>query len=181
MLIFYNIVSHVFNPYFDANAGTNSLPVLDGETVNSIIANAAARGPLMQDEINAVPKQLNVAIDPDPMVGGNGRKTSVYNVGNISLRANPEKATNKLLVRPDGTPLLPTESAVTLESAIFPYLFPDGQGAFQHIKDNKETLASYLAWRMKSMFTAFTLFKPYLLIMYQVRQVCCLFLNGTLR
>ena len=89
-------------------------------------------------------------------------------------RDNPNKASNKVLVRPDGTPLLPSQHGVTLESAVFPYLFPDGTGAYQHLKDGTETLATYLKYRMQSFFTPFTLFKPYLLIMYQVRQVCVL-------
>ena len=140
--------------------------------MQGIIANAAARGPLMQDEVNKHPKQLSVAIDPDPVVGGNGRKSSVYHVGSLALRDNPEEATNKLLVRADGTPLLPTQCEVTLESALFPYLFPAGEGFFQQVKDGKDTLASYLVSRMRSFFSPFTLFKPYLLMMYQVRQVC---------
>ena len=160
-------MSYVLNP----DAGTDSLPVLDGTAVQGIVADAVARGPLLQDALDAHPKQLSVAIDADPLAGANGRRSSVYNIGNLALRDNPNNATNKVLVRPDGTPLLPSQHAVTLESAVFPYLFPAGTGAFQHLKDSPETLASYLKYRMQSFYTPFTLFKPYLLVMYQVRQV----------
>ena len=148
-------------------AGTNSLPMLDGTAVQGIVADAVARGPLLQDALDADPKQLSAAIDPDPLARGNTRRSSVYNIGNLALRDNPNNASNKVLVRPDGTPLLPSQHAVTLESAVFPYLFPSGTGAFQHLKDSTETMPTYLKYRMQSFFTPFTLFKPYLLIMYR--------------
>jgi hypothetical protein len=153
-------------------SGANSFPVLDGAAVEGIVADAVARGPLLQEDLDALPRQLGVSIDPHPVPGSNGRKNSVYNVGNLVLRDNPEEASNKLLVRADGTPLLQsTVNSMTLESSIFPYLFPNGTGPFQHMLNNPDTLASYLKWRMNSFFTAFTLFKPYLLMMYQIRQV----------
>jgi hypothetical protein len=55
---------------------------------------------------------------------------------------------------------------MTLESALFPFLFPHGNGAY----DGRTTLSEYLKYRMNTLFSPFTLYKPYLLYMYDIRQ-----------
>ena len=55
---------------------------------------------------------------------------------------------------------------LTLETALFPFLFPHGHGAY----DGKTTFFEYLKYRMETLFSPFTLYKPYLLYMYDVRQ-----------
>ena len=55
---------------------------------------------------------------------------------------------------------------ITLENALFPFLFPHGHGSY----DGKITFFEYIKYRMEKMFTPFTLYKPYLLYMYDVRQ-----------
>jgi hypothetical protein len=62
----------------------------------------------------------------------------------------------------DGVPM-------TCESSLFPFLFPDGTGAFCKDKHG-DTLSTYLHHRMSTMFSPWTLYKPYLLIMYDLRQ-----------
>jgi hypothetical protein len=152
--------------------GANSLPVLPGEAVENIVAAAVARGPLAQDELDAQPKLLSIVVDSNPLAGGNGRKSSVYHVGNLVLRDNQGQGSNRLLVRSDGTQLISGANLpVTLEMALFPYLFPNGTGAYQHTSNAIESLAAYLMFRMKCFFSPWTLFKPYLLMMFQVRQV----------
>jgi hypothetical protein len=55
---------------------------------------------------------------------------------------------------------------MTLETALFPFLFPHGHGAY----DGWTTLSEYLKYRMSTLFSPFTLYKPYLLYMYDIRQ-----------
>ena len=59
---------------------------------------------------------------------------------------------------------------LTIEAALFPMLFPFGHGSYS----GAGTLAQYLRYRLSCLFSPFTLFKPYLLLMYQVRQAVLL-------
>jgi hypothetical protein len=52
-----------------------------------------------------------------------------------------------------------------LESALFVILFPHGIGAY----DGRTTLSEYLKYHMSTLFSPFTLYKPYLLYMYDIR------------
>ena len=63
------------------------------------------------------------------------------------------------------------ELQLTLELAIFAALFPHGTGAFQN-----QSFAEYLRYRMSCGFSVFTLHKPYLMIMFLIRQ--CNLLHG---
>ena len=53
---------------------------------------------------------------------------------------------------------------LALETALFPH----GHGVY----DGRVTLLEYLKYRMETLFSPFTLYKPYLLYMYDVRQCC---------
>jgi hypothetical protein len=53
---------------------------------------------------------------------------------------------------------------ITLEVSLFPFLFPHGHGAY----DDKIKIHEYLNFRMSSPFSPSTLYKPYLLIMYDI-------------
>ena len=55
---------------------------------------------------------------------------------------------------------------MTLESTLFPFLFPHGIGAY----DGRTTLSEYMKYRMSTLFSPFILYKPYLLYMYDIRQ-----------
>jgi hypothetical protein len=53
---------------------------------------------------------------------------------------------------------------MSLEKKLFPFLFPHGCGAYDGIGG----LLSYLKQKMFTLFFVFTLYPPYLLLMYQV-------------
>jgi hypothetical protein len=53
-----------------------------------------------------------------------------------------------------------------LELSLFPCLFPHGYGAY----DGKISIHEYLKFCMSTLFSPFTMYKPYLLIMYDLRQ-----------
>ncbi len=55
---------------------------------------------------------------------------------------------------------------MTLEKTLFPFLFPHGCGAYDGIGG----LLLYLKHKMSTLFSIFTSYPPYLLLMYQVRQ-----------
>ena len=55
---------------------------------------------------------------------------------------------------------------MTLETTLFPFLFPHGHGAY----DGRTTLSEYLIYRITTLFSPFTLYKPYLLYMHDIRQ-----------
>ena len=55
---------------------------------------------------------------------------------------------------------------MTLENALISFLFPHENGAY----DDRTTLSKYLKYHMSTLFSPFTLYKPYLLYMYDIRQ-----------
>jgi hypothetical protein len=54
---------------------------------------------------------------------------------------------------------------LSLEMAMFPFLFPHGHGVY----DGKTHFNEYLKYKMSALFSPFTLYKPYLLYMYDLR------------
>jgi hypothetical protein len=55
---------------------------------------------------------------------------------------------------------------MALETTIFPFLFPQGESAH----DGKISLHTYFEYHMIMLFSPFTLYKPYLLCMYDLCQ-----------
>ncbi len=55
---------------------------------------------------------------------------------------------------------------ITLETTLFPFLFPQGEGAY----DGRISLNDYFKYRMSMLFFPFTLYEPYLLFRYDLHQ-----------
>lgn len=55
---------------------------------------------------------------------------------------------------------------ITLKSAVFPYLFPFGHGNYK----GEVGFSDYIRMRIGMLFSVYTLYKPYLLLMYQLKQ-----------
>jgi hypothetical protein len=53
---------------------------------------------------------------------------------------------------------------INLELGLFPFLFPHGNAAY----DGKIPIHEYLKYHMSSLFSPFTLYKPYLLVMHDL-------------
>jgi hypothetical protein len=68
----------------------------------------------------------------------------------------------KLIVQSNG--LQDNTKNITLEISLFPFLFPHGHGVY----DGKIKIHEHLNFRMSSSFSPSTLYKPYLLIMYDI-------------
>ena len=97
---------------------------------------------------------------------GPKKHVDYYSIGNVHLRngiafdkrEEPNAFRNNTLNANIG--------CMTLESELFPFLFPHGNEAY----DGRTTLSEYLKYRMTALFSLFTLYKPYLLYMYDIRQ-----------
>jgi hypothetical protein len=55
---------------------------------------------------------------------------------------------------------------ISLEVDLFPFLFLQGNNAY----DRRISIYNYLKYRMSYFFLLFTLYKPFLLLMYDIRQ-----------
>lgn len=100
-------------------------------------------------------------------------------MGTVQLRnelVRPRLTSFTLRVNADGTPatddfdVSTSLGTLTLETALFPFLFPFASGAF----NGAISLCSYLQWRMHCFFSVFTLHKLYLLMMFQLRRAVVL-------
>jgi hypothetical protein len=108
------------------------------------------------------------------------RRSTVFEVGSLQLRSGlvSDREVQPFVVSADGQPVLsePSHSEIdtftllTLKTALFPFLFPFGLGAY----NGAMTLCNYLGWRMHCFFSVFALQKIYLLMMYQIRQAVIL-------
>ncbi len=97
-----------------------------------------------------------------------------FEIGELIMRNNDNPLkTERLLVRENGMCTNPTLN-MSLEKTLFPFLFPHGCRAYDGIGG----LWPYLKHIMSTLFYVFTLYPPYLLLMYQVRQAIQL-LNAT--
>ncbi len=79
----------------------------------------------------------------------------------------PKKKTfhKQLITRYNG--LQDNVKSITLELSLFPFLFPHGHGAH----DGKISIHEYLKFCMNTLFSPFTMYKPYLLIMYETSNI----------
>ena len=159
----------------EQNDPTLGLPLVPKCYVEHIVDNAIARGPRLVTETNPVPFVLSTVVDvPVPMVveGEAAPATDPVKAGDLHLRAAYLESRWPLMTLP-GQLTSDSDNSITVEKALFPFLFPHGDGAF----DGRTTLNTYLRMRMLQAFSVFTLFKPYLLLMFQIRQAVMLHNN----
>ena len=97
---------------------------------------------------------------------GSKKHVDFHSIGNVHLRngTGSDKRGEAIAFR--NNTLNVNIGGMTLESALFLFLFPHGNGAY----DGRTTLSEYLRYRMSALFSPFTLYKPYLLYMYDIHQ-----------
>jgi hypothetical protein len=117
-------------------------------------------------------QNLSLLFDMRPRIPHNFDNPFEIKELTMSNNNNPFKS-EKLLVREDDMCTNPTLN-MSLEKTLFPFLFPHGCGAYDGIGG----LLLYLKQKMSTLFSIFTLYPPYLLLMYQVQQAIQL-LNAT--
>jgi hypothetical protein len=85
-----------------------------------------------------------------------------FEIGKLTMRNNDNPLkTKRLLVREDDMCTNPTLN-MSLEKALFPFLFSHGCGAYDGIGG----LLPYLKQRMSTLFYFFIIYPSYLLLMY---------------
>ena len=151
---------------FEQLEKNTSMCILTPDVIQPIIANTDTHS--MSFPTMDVPRDVyNLALLFDMRTQTQPRKhADFFTIGNVHLRNGSqfdirgEPITfrrNILNIKLEG---------MTLESVLFHFLFPHEHGAY----DGRTTLSEYLKYRMITLFSPFTLYKPYLLYMYDIRQ-----------
>ncbi|EFJ39362.1 hypothetical protein VOLCADRAFT_108666 [Volvox carteri f. nagariensis] len=142
------------------------LPYLCPADVQSFVASDQACKPLALATLEAAEAARSLISVVVPAIQRAAMKHApvMYTAGTLVPRS-PTRPELNLAVAADGTPL-DYQFGLSAEMAMFPYLFPFGVGAFM----GGTTLVKYLAYRAKCLFSVWTLCKPYLLLMYVLRQ-----------
>jgi hypothetical protein len=159
------------------DAGASGVPLLSFQSVRLIEERSIARGP------------TNTGPNCDTDAGGEGERNadmlrSLTEVGGSSQSVGADASGPSYLgsailrdghdspdlreVRIDGDGKQEGGGDLCFESAMLPYMFPKGTGMYP---GGKMTLPDYLRRRAKMLFSPFTLVKPYVFMMHQLRQV----------
>ena len=149
-----------FKTIFEMPHDAQNIPVVLANFVESVVRRARDRGPLVDAETDLMPYAFSAAIDHSPYLPSVSGQ--VFHTGHLHFRHAPAslrsdaQATHLLEVTdnlvPIGTPP-PQCPALTVESALFPHLFPHGKGAF----DGKVAFHYYLQQRANMLFSIFGL------------------------
>jgi hypothetical protein len=140
----------------------HAVSVLPPDVIPSVVQTAQARHPTANQEAMAAANPLCTAIDLDAQQPAHERQQrTAYLAGETIRRGTAQK--RPLHAQPDGTTSTPL---LTVESALFPVLFPKGRNFFTG--EGRMTLSTYLEQRMMALFSPWTLIKEYPLLMYQV-------------
>jgi hypothetical protein len=97
---------------------------------------------------------------------GSKKNSNYYTIGNVCKRLNNENKLCEAITFRSST-LNSSTHYMTLEYTLFPFLFPHGHGWY----DSNCTFNEYIKHRMSSLFSPFILYKPYLLYMYDLKQL----------
>ena len=169
-----------------------AVPEMPPAIMMQVVGQAAAQGPHHTSlGLEVQPSSLGLAIPVDPRHTCHTQtKNPVYDLGAVQPRLGLKR---RMLVNATGSPVAPVaarraagpgtaappvdgdahsdlETKLTLEVALFAMLFLHAQGAFRQSAEGKLDFLTYLHMRIASLFSSFTLFKPYLLMMFQARQ-----------
>ena len=90
------------------------------------------------------------------------RKYELFQSGNMHCK-NASLLQESMTTDVEG---LLDDEAVTLEITLFPFLFPHKHGHYE----GSESFPEYMKRRIQQLFSPFTLYKPCMLMMYQLRQ-----------
>jgi hypothetical protein len=139
-----------------------AVSILPHDTLPTEVQTAQARHPTATQDAMAASNPLFTAIDLDAQQPHHERRQRTsYLAGETQRRGAAQ--TRPLHAQADGTTFTPS---LTVESALFPFLFPQGKHFFNGTSNM--TLGTYLEQRMMALFSPWTLLKEYPLLMYQV-------------
>jgi hypothetical protein len=154
-----------FFTVFEQPQKSNSICILLTEVVKNIIDRHRTDSPAfptmnVEDSIH----NLTLLFDMRNIQGFK-KNSNYYTIRNVCKRLNNENKLCEAITFRSNT-LNSSTYYMTLEYALFPFLFPHGHGWY----DSKYTFNEYIKHRMSSLFSPFTLYKPYLLYMYNLKQ-----------
>ncbi|GAX84354.1 hypothetical protein CEUSTIGMA_g11776.t1 [Chlamydomonas eustigma] len=159
----------------------SGLPLLPPRAIKDITQHAAARDPTHMGLVNSnlMSDVLSLVAAVDVVRGDTCRGEPIdgIRVGTVTVRDTDQDL--DLIVNNTGLPLRsPVKSqhdfgtALSVELAIFTALFPNNKGGYC-----AGSFCEYLRYRMMCGFSQYTLYKPYLMVMFLIRQ--CNMLHST--
>ena len=151
---------------FEQPEKSMSICILTPDVIQPIIANTGTHS--MSFPTMDVPRDVyDIALLFDMRTQTQPRKHANFlTIENVHLRNGSRSDTSVEPITFRRNILNVKLEGMTLESALFHFLFPHGHRAY----DGRTTLSEYLKYRMTTLFSPFTLYTPYLLYMYDIRQ-----------
>ena len=148
-----------------SNNVLQTFPVAPLQSVARFMGQVQDRAPMAEEMLMAHQGKQGLGIIVDADVNVLAKPYSVFKVGNV---VNRHHGTNiPAYVQVDGSPVLSGDDSLSIEMALFPYLFPKGAGYLRSTMH----LGQYLKWRMTCLFSIFTMCKIYPLMMHQSKQL----------
>lgn len=160
-----NPLFQAFKCMYEIPTSSLSFPIVTSDALARYMAQVQRRSPLFTSSSGLVYPSSRLSLLSDLEAYEKLPASSQFKVGN--LHAREHNAILPFVIGSDSLPTLYNERGVTMEAAVFPYIFPHGQRFWK----NQIPLGSYLKWRMSSMFSLFTMCAVYPLLMYQLRQL----------
>jgi hypothetical protein len=170
-----NPLYHAFKCMLEQESPSFPVPILPQSTVEAIVTRHRARGLVngMQQEMLPFVLSTFVTHDPQFLLPANDNiqlNKYILHTGNLVRRTGGGSVPLHTLLTGDNLAAVVLGSTShhtpSVEQALFPFLFPHGRG--HHT--NAMRFCDYLRFRCSQLFSLFTLFKPYLLMMFQLRQ-----------
>jgi hypothetical protein len=146
--------------------------VLPSSVVERIVGTSRDRSPIPFMDSDASSRLMSVVVSvmPDAFVARPHGK-SIFRPGNLIRRDDSSRDSTVIEVWLNGLPAASSGhlSTITLEQALVPFLFPFGSGAY----DGTSDFCEYIRMRLSAICSPFTLYPPYLMFMFQMRQLGC--------
>lgn len=141
------------------------LPVFTEESVQTLMGTHKTRKPLQDTADDLVDCQLGLVTDVTARPVDHVPSMHMpLTAGLLRLRAAPDLP----FTRSCSAGLSNGQGHLTPEATLFPHLFPHGAKFWT---PSYGRFCDYLQYRLSMHFSPFTLCKPYLLMMYQIRQL----------
>jgi hypothetical protein len=148
--------------------------VLTSGAIQSIVSKNQSHGPLQttmeNDVLSLYMSTLSLPYFDNIPQNKSLTKQSIFEVGSVTLRETYAVKRFSVTIENERAKIDGQPSALTLETTLFPFLFLFEKGGFA----SPGTSADYLKRRIRALFTCFTLYAPYLLLMYQLRNAVIL-------
>jgi len=158
-----------FRPVLQRTHPTLGIPYLAESEIDLRLARAAADRAPTDNASQQATGRLAAVVPIDIEMAGLQHRVVRSTVGNLELRSSGQLEQFLIDLKFNSI----THTRFKPETLIFPMLFPSSEGAFEPVSGTTVdgvSLKKYLDYRMNQMFSAFTLYKPYLPIMYAARR-----------